>query len=215
MSDVKKFFASFRQYPALGVALGVGVIALLYYVYKSNASTAPTAPTATTGPTTTTPQDLVYQFDITPPGPSTTTTSTPPTTTTPTPPIVGSCPSGYHFSPSQEQPIGILYQSGSYAVSGGMCIPDAPSPPIPTPPTPPTPPPPPPQPPIPTPPPTPNPTPGPQPQYVTVKRWPDALSTLSGIANYAGVSLPQVESLNPQYRSNYNLIYTGQQVRVR
>jgi hypothetical protein len=51
-------------------------------------------------------------------------------------------------------------------------------------------------------------------KYITVKQWPDQLSTLSGIASYARVSLSTVENLNPQYKGNYNLIYAGQQVRV-
>lgn len=51
-------------------------------------------------------------------------------------------------------------------------------------------------------------------RYVTVKSWPDQLSTLSGIAAYAHVSLSQVEALNPQYKSNYNLIHPGDRVRI-
>lgn len=55
----------------------------------------------------------------------------------------------------------------------------------------------------------------PQTQYITVTRWPSQNSTLSGIAKSAGVSLAQVEQLNPQYKNNYNLIFAGQKVRVR
>lgn len=51
-------------------------------------------------------------------------------------------------------------------------------------------------------------------RYITVTPWPSQNSTLSGIAKTAGKSLAQVEALNPQYKSNYNLIQAGQQVRV-
>jgi LysM repeat protein len=51
-------------------------------------------------------------------------------------------------------------------------------------------------------------------KYVTVQAWPSMLSTLWGIAQSAGISLDQVEKLNPQYSANYNLIYAGQQVRI-
>lgn len=50
-------------------------------------------------------------------------------------------------------------------------------------------------------------------KYVTVKAWPDALSTLSGIASANGKSLSAIELLNPQI-SNPNSIYAGQQIRV-
>ena len=55
--------------------------------------------------------------------------------------------------------------------------------------------------------------PSPQPRYVTVKKWPDILSTLSGIAHQYGVSLQRVEQLNPGIK-NPNLIYAGQQIRI-
>lgn len=62
------------------------------------------------------------------------------------------------------------------------------------------------------------PQPAPPPQssatYVTVQPWPAQLSTLWGIAQYAGVPLATIESLNPQYASNWNLIYAGQKVRT-
>jgi hypothetical protein len=50
--------------------------------------------------------------------------------------------------------------------------------------------------------------------YVTVQPWPNPLSTLWGIAQSVGKSLGQIESLNPQYSSNWNLIYAGQKVRT-
>lgn len=68
--------------------------------------------------------------------------------------------------------------------------------------------------------PTPVPTPKPVPapastaKYVTVQPWPAQLSTLWGIANYANSTLANIERLNPQYSSNWNLIYAGQKVRV-
>ncbi len=51
-------------------------------------------------------------------------------------------------------------------------------------------------------------------KYVTVQPWPAQLSTLSGIANYARTTLGHIESLNPQFSQNWNLIYTGQKVRI-
>ena len=65
--------------------------------------------------------------------------------------------------------------------------------------------------------PAPVPSPAPKPttaQYVTVQPWPAQLSTLWGISQYVHKSLPQIEALNPQYSSNWNLIYAGQKVRV-
>lgn len=57
-----------------------------------------------------------------------------------------------------------------------------------------------------------------QPLYVTVTHWTPTNtpwnSTLSGIAQHEGVSLNRIESLNPNIK-NPNLIYAGQQVRVK
>lgn len=73
-------------------------------------------------------------------------------------------------------------------------------------------------PPVVTPPPTNPPIPAPQPLYVTVTHWTPTNtpwnSTLSGIAQHEGVSLNRIESLNPNIK-NPNLIYAGQQVRVK
>ena len=62
--------------------------------------------------------------------------------------------------------------------------------------------------------PTPKPAPAPSATYVTVQPWPAQLSTLWGITQYSGKSLGQIEALNPQYASNWNLIYAGQKVRT-
>jgi hypothetical protein len=51
-------------------------------------------------------------------------------------------------------------------------------------------------------------------RYVTVRPWPDALGSLSGIAAAAGISLATIERLNPQYAANWNLIHPGDSVRV-
>lgn len=58
----------------------------------------------------------------------------------------------------------------------------------------------------------PKPLPQPQ-QFITVKPWPDKLSTLWGISQHVGKSLATVEALNPGIK-NPNLIYAGQQVRI-
>lgn len=50
--------------------------------------------------------------------------------------------------------------------------------------------------------------------FVTVTPYPSTLGTLSGIAGYEHESLATVESLNPQIK-NPNLIYPGEQVRVK
>jgi hypothetical protein len=67
--------------------------------------------------------------------------------------------------------------------------------------------------------PKPKPTPAPKPpvkvaHYITVTRWPSQNGTLTGIAQSGGISLAQVEAMNPQYKSNWNLIQPGQQVRI-
>jgi hypothetical protein len=54
----------------------------------------------------------------------------------------------------------------------------------------------------------------PAPRYVTVTRWPSVDSTLSGIAASHGISLARIEQLNPQYSKNWNLLYTGESVRI-
>ena len=51
-------------------------------------------------------------------------------------------------------------------------------------------------------------------KYVTVQPWPAQLSTLSGIANYVHTTLSHIEQLNPQLSQNWNLVYSGQKVRV-
>lgn len=61
--------------------------------------------------------------------------------------------------------------------------------------------------------------PRPQPQFVTVQKWPDSMSTLSGIASQEHISLSRIESLNPNLfnqrpGSGWNLIYPGQRVRI-
>lgn len=53
--------------------------------------------------------------------------------------------------------------------------------------------------------------------YVTVGTWgkdPTSKTTLYGIAENAGLSLKQILNLNPKYKSNPNLIYPGDKVRV-
>lgn len=56
------------------------------------------------------------------------------------------------------------------------------------------------------------------PWYVTVTHWTPTNtpwnSTLSGIAQHEGVSLNRIESLNPNIK-NPNLVYAGQQIRVK
>lgn len=63
MSDIKKFIASFKQYPAIGFVLIIFFVAVLYYIYKQNTgntgtNTQPDIPTyilydaTTTGTTT-------------------------------------------------------------------------------------------------------------------------------------------------------------------
>jgi hypothetical protein len=55
-------------------------------------------------------------------------------------------------------------------------------------------------------------------QFTTVTPWPSQNSTLWGIAQASGVSLAQVESLNPwihQQRGTWDLIYSGENIRVR
>ncbi len=185
-SQIKNFFKNFRQYPALGIALAIGVVAVLFYIYKSNQSNQVPSSSQQNNPAA-----IVYSFDITPPGPS----ETPPTPT-PTP-------------SSGTKPSGILCGPGTHwDATKNACVPNTlPGPPPPTS----NPPPPPPK----QPPPPPPPPPTNKAQYIIVTRWPSQNSTLSGIAKSAGVSLDQVERLNPQYKNNYNLIFAGQKVRVR
>jgi hypothetical protein len=133
------------------------------------------------------------------------------------PPVTNPCKPGYHFEPTPNhvgllQPHFLIANNGSYYVNGGVCVPDNPIIPITPPPvTTPTPPP------IVTPPITPPKPVTPPPvtkKYVTVTHWPDKLSTLFGIAQANGLTLSQIEALNPQIH-NPNLIYAGQQVRVK
>lgn len=67
-------------------------------------------------------------------------------------------------------------------------------------------------------PPPPNNPPQQNPIFVTVARWTQHNtpwnSTLSGIAQHEGLTLQRIEQLNPQIR-NPNLVFTGEQVRVR
>jgi hypothetical protein len=51
-------------------------------------------------------------------------------------------------------------------------------------------------------------------RYVTAGVWPGPNSDLSMIAAANGISLAQIEALNPQLSGNYNLIYPGTIVRV-
>ena len=50
-------------------------------------------------------------------------------------------------------------------------------------------------------------------RYITVQRWPEELSTLSGIGSRYGVSVTRLRQLNPHI-SNPNLIYPGEHIRV-
>ena len=114
-----------------------------------------------------------------------------------------------------------------YAVEGlvpsGQSVGSNPPPPVPTPVTPPPagtgdgdmPPPAAAPPPTPKPVPVPVPVPGPTPQakFVTVQKWPDALSTLWGISQKYGLTLTRIEQLNPQIKDP-SLIFAGQQVRI-
>jgi hypothetical protein len=61
MNDVKRFFKNFRQYPALGIALAIAVVAILYYVYKQNSGSSGTTANVTAS-TTNTPEELIYAF---------------------------------------------------------------------------------------------------------------------------------------------------------
>jgi hypothetical protein len=49
-------------------------------------------------------------------------------------------------------------------------------------------------------------------QTTTVGTWPNWNGSLSGIASHYGLSLERLEGLNPQFSSNWNLIYPGQTV---
>jgi hypothetical protein len=61
MNDVKRFFKNFRQYPALGIALAIAVVAILYYVYKQNSGSTGTTANVTSS-TSNTPEELIYSF---------------------------------------------------------------------------------------------------------------------------------------------------------
>lgn len=50
-------------------------------------------------------------------------------------------------------------------------------------------------------------------RYITVQRWPEELSTLSGIGSRYGVSVERLRQLNPGIK-NPNLIYPNQRIRV-
>lgn len=67
-------------------------------------------------------------------------------------------------------------------------------------------------------PPAPASTPTPAGQFVVVTPWPSQNSTLWGIGQSSGVGLGQIESLNPwifQQRGTWDLVYSGDQIRVR
>lgn len=173
-SQIKNFFKNFRQYPALGIALAIGVVALLFYVYKSNQGNQVAANSQQQNPAA-----IVYSFDITPPGPSESVPPTPTPIPTPTPtPIPTPTPTPTPVPLPTKPPVGAKPPIGIKPIPAPI-------------------------------------QPTQQPQYITVTRWPSQNSTLSGIAKSAGVSLAQVEQLNPQYKNNYNLIFAGQKVRVR
>jgi hypothetical protein len=61
--------------------------------------------------------------------------------------------------------------------------------------------------------PAPKPTPAPAAKYVTATAWPSPYGSLSGIAQAKGLTLMQIEGLNPQI-TNPNLIYPGEQIRI-
>ena len=50
-------------------------------------------------------------------------------------------------------------------------------------------------------------------RYITVQRWPEELSTLSGIGSRYGVSVARLRQLNPHI-TNPNLIYPNERIRV-
>ena len=50
-------------------------------------------------------------------------------------------------------------------------------------------------------------------RYITVQRWPEELSTLSGIGSKYGVSVARLRQLNPHI-TNPNLIYPNERIRV-
>jgi hypothetical protein len=86
MNEVKQFFRNFRQYPALGIALAIVVIAILYYVYKQNSGATPSA--NITASSANIPEELIYSF-MGPTGPAGPAGPTGPTGPTATPIVAG------------------------------------------------------------------------------------------------------------------------------
>lgn len=76
---LKSFEVAFKQNPALGLAIIIGIVAVLYYVYKQN-NKGTQANSTSQNTTSNPPIAEVYAFDVTPPGPSTGATA--PTTPT-------------------------------------------------------------------------------------------------------------------------------------
>lgn len=80
MNSIKKFFANFKQYPELAIALGIIVIALLYLAIKNATSQAQQAQQQATQ-SSANPPLMVYDFSFTPPAPPTQQPVSPPTPT--------------------------------------------------------------------------------------------------------------------------------------
>lgn len=80
MNSIKKFFANFKQYPELAIALGIIVIALLYLAIKNATGQAQQAQQQATQ-SSGNPPLMVYDFSFTPPAPPTQQPVSPPTPT--------------------------------------------------------------------------------------------------------------------------------------
>lgn len=98
---LKAFGQAFKENPALGIAFVIVLLAVFYYIYKKNSGTAPTTNQGNT--TSNPPIAEIYAFDVTPPGP--TSTSPAPPTTSPQPPVLYKPPIGVTRPiPVQNQP---------------------------------------------------------------------------------------------------------------
>lgn len=98
MNNIQKFFASFKQYPELGIALLIVVGVLVFMVWK-NVSNQIQGNSSTAASTNQNPPLMVYDFSITPPSGQPVSPPTPtsngggtPVTPPPQPPVIPTPP---------------------------------------------------------------------------------------------------------------------------